>query len=89
MTSEPAGLGATRDELRHLFGEPDDTGGTSRRRRVPTIWRYGAIEYHFGNDGRVWLIYTEDEGGTPRVLAQRTPVADEPGRGAEERVGGA
>jgi hypothetical protein len=69
MTAEPVGFGATRDELRGLLGEPGDRGGTSRKQTMPTIWKYGEIEYHFGPDGRVWLIYTEDADGNPRVLA--------------------
>ncbi len=68
MSSDVAGLGATRDELRQLLGEPDQVGGTSRRQRVPQIWKYGEIEYHFGTDGRVWLVYSEDADGNPRVL---------------------
>jgi hypothetical protein len=62
-------LGATRDDLLRTLGEPDDVGGTSRSRRVPSVWKYGEIEYHFGRDGRVWLIYTEDSDGNPKVLA--------------------
>jgi hypothetical protein len=65
------GLGATRDEIRQLLGEPHDTGGTSRRHPTPSIWKYEEIEYHFGLDGRVCLIYTEDSDGEPHVIAER------------------
>jgi hypothetical protein len=69
MAEGVAGFGATRDELRRLFGEPDDFSVPSRRQREPMIWKYGAVEYHFGPDGRVWLIYTEEADGSPKVLA--------------------
>lgn len=70
MDSRPVGLGATRDELRQLLGEPTDTSVPTRSQRLPTIWRYAEIEYHFGDDGRVWLIYTEDADHKPRVLGK-------------------
>jgi hypothetical protein len=66
----PVGLGATRDELQRLLGEPTDTSDLTRSQREPMIWRYGEVEYHFGADGRVWLVYTEDADGTPRVLGK-------------------
>jgi hypothetical protein len=34
------------------------------------IWKYGDIEYHFGGDERVWLVYSEDASGNPQVLGQ-------------------
>jgi hypothetical protein len=68
MSRPSVGLGATRDELRRLLGEPTDTSTPSRSQHQPIIWKYGDIEYHFGDDGRVWLIYTEDEDHNPRVI---------------------
>ena len=70
MGQSPIGLGATRDELLRLLGEPTDTSVPTRSQRQPTIWKYGEIEYHFGEDGRVWTVYTEEEGQNPRVLGQ-------------------
>ena len=70
MDTNPVGLGATRDELRQLLGEPTDSSVPSRREREPGIWKYREIEYHFDNDGRVFLIYTEDEDRNPRVLGE-------------------
>lgn len=61
----------TRRELRHLLGEPTCTSFKTRRQRFPLIWKYGDIEYHFDSDkidGKVWLIYTEDEKGKPTVI---------------------
>ncbi|MCC6361619.1 MAG: hypothetical protein IT450_23025 [Phycisphaerales bacterium] len=68
----PIGLGATRDELRLLLGEPNDTSVPTRRQREPLIWKYGDVEYHFGKDGRVELIYREDREGNPQVLGELT-----------------
>jgi hypothetical protein len=70
MSEKLVGLGATREELQRLLGEPTDTSVPSRSQRQPVIWKYGDIEYHFGNDGRVWLVYTEDALGNPQVLGQ-------------------
>ena len=63
----PLRLGATRAEVHRLLGEPDDTGGTSRRQRLPLIWRYGEVEFHFepGGNGGLWLIYRESVDGEP------------------------
>jgi hypothetical protein len=68
MDTDLIGLGATREELRRLLGEPTDTSVPSRREREASIWKYGEIEYHFDDDGRVFLIYAEDESHNPRTL---------------------
>jgi hypothetical protein len=70
MERQPVGLGATRDELRRLLGEPTDTSVRTRSQRLPMIWKYGDIEYLFSDDGRVRLVYTEDAEGNPRVLGR-------------------
>jgi hypothetical protein len=70
MGEPPVGLGATREELRRLLGEPTDTSVRSRSQRRPAIWKYGEIEYHFGPDDRVWLVYAEDADHNPRVLGR-------------------
>jgi hypothetical protein len=67
-------LGATREELRQLLGGPTDTSIPTRSQRKPIVWRYGEVEYHFGNDDRVHLIYTEDHEGNPRELGQLTVI---------------
>jgi hypothetical protein len=71
MAAAPIGLGATRDELPRLLGEPTDTSVRTRTQCEPMIWRYGVVEYHFGDDGRVWLIYTEDKDRNPVVLGRQ------------------
>jgi hypothetical protein len=70
MSERPAGLGATREKLQRLLGEPTGTSIPAHGRRQSMIWRYGDIEYHFGDDGRVWLVYTEDAEGNPQVFGQ-------------------
>jgi hypothetical protein len=70
MGKPPIGLGAARDELRRLLGEPTDTNVPTASQREPNIWRYGEVEYHFDAGGRVWLVYTEDADGIPQVLGE-------------------
>ena len=52
-----------------LLGEPDDVSAI-RQHGLPVIWKYGEIEYYFGDDGRVNLIYTEDSEGNGRTIAK-------------------
>ncbi len=57
----PVRLGMSREQVQELLGEPDDTGGNSRRHRVPTIWKYGDLELHFEQGGnRLTLIHADD-----------------------------
>ena len=37
----------TRAELRGLLGNPDDEGGTSRKYRTPSIYKYGDVQFVF------------------------------------------
>ena len=72
----PLRLGARRDEVRAILGEPDDVGATSREHRVPRIWKYGDLELHFGNvetDG-LQLIYQDDADGVVKICISRRPV---------------
>jgi hypothetical protein len=50
----------SREQVRNLLGEPDDTGITSRKYRTPSIWKYGDVELHFvpGQD-RLILIFLD------------------------------
>jgi hypothetical protein len=61
-----------RADVRKLFGEPPDVGGTSRNYKKPRIWKYGDIEIHFcDHDSRnnslekgvVTLLGYDDENG--------------------------
>jgi hypothetical protein len=40
-------LGMTRTELRTLLGEPDAMGCSSRKNKVPSVWKYGEVEFSF------------------------------------------
>jgi len=65
----PLRLGMSRDEMREILGEPNDTGGTTSKHKRPLIWRYADVEFHFGHaleDG-LHLIYCESEDGAVRV----------------------
>lgn len=56
----PVRLGDSVDVLRAAFGDPDDTGGTSRRQKTPVIWKYGDVEFHLTADAsRVGLIFCD------------------------------
>jgi hypothetical protein len=56
-------LGMSRAEVEGLFGPPDDVGGTSRRYRVPSIWKYGSFELHFQRpSGVLALVYSDHLG---------------------------
>ena len=70
MRESVPGLGATHDELRRLLGDPTDTSVPSRSQLQSMIWKYGEVEYHFGPDGRVWLVYTENKNHS--IDARRT-----------------
>ncbi len=62
----------TREEVVQALGEPHDTGGTSRRHRMPCIYKYGDIELHFniGRNGGLRMAYKEDEEGNGIILLQ-------------------
>jgi len=57
----PIRLGMSRGEVRAIFGDPEDTGGTSRKHPTAAIWKYGGLEFHFGSepDDNLSLIYME------------------------------
>ena len=65
----PVLAGFTPTQREAVFGPPEATGGTSRRRRQPTIWKYGDIEFHFlWPDGTLCLIHLDrfsGEAGCP------------------------
>jgi hypothetical protein len=57
----PVNLGMSRAQVETSLGAPDDVGGTSRKYRKPSIWKYGDVELHFvlGGDS-LWLIHLDD-----------------------------
>jgi hypothetical protein len=57
----PVRLGDSVDSLRSMLGEPPVIGGTSRRHRMPGIWKYGDIEFHLTSDRKsVCLIFCDN-----------------------------
>ena len=63
-------IGMTRGEVIAALGPPDDVGGTSRKHRTPSIFKYGEIELFFEpwKDGTLVQAYTEDENRNGIVL---------------------
>lgn len=57
----PIRLGMPREEIRAIFGDPEYSGGTSRKYPTPAIWKYGDLEFHFGpkRNDQLNLIYME------------------------------
>ena len=56
----PVRLGDAIDTVRSIFGDPSAVGGTSRRRRTPSVWKYGDIEFHLTDDAKtVWMIFCD------------------------------
>jgi len=53
--------GMTRDGVVAVLGEPEDVSVSPRQHRLPAIYRYGEVELHFDNAGRLYMAYTEVE----------------------------
>jgi hypothetical protein len=72
----PIRLGMSRDQLRAAFGEPDDVGATSRKRREPAIWVYGGLEFHFDHTAgdELFLIHRDTPDGVVEISISRRPV---------------
>ena len=57
----PLKIGASRDQVYAALGEPDDWSIPSRRQRLPAIWKYGVVEFHFdAGTNTVALIHADD-----------------------------
>ena len=41
----------TRAEVVATLGPPDATGGTSRKQKLPIVYKYGDVQVHFGPGG--------------------------------------
>jgi hypothetical protein len=68
----PIRLGMSRERVRAVFGEPDDIGGTSRKRRQPSIWVYGGVEFHFDLAlDELFLIYRDTADGVVEISISR------------------
>jgi hypothetical protein len=57
-------VGMSREEVVAALGQPDDVGGTSRKYKTPSIYKYGEIELFFEpwNVGKLIMAYTEQDG---------------------------
>lgn len=49
-------LGKTREEIVEMLGEPDDVSVPSRKYKIPLIYVYGNIEYHFNSEKGVCVL---------------------------------
>lgn len=63
-------IGMSRTDVVSALGPPDAQGGTSRKYKTPSIYKYGEVELHFEpwRDGRLVMAYIEDADGNGRVL---------------------
>jgi hypothetical protein len=66
----PLRLGWTRDEVRSVFGEPDDTSATQHGGE-PLILKYERLELHFAPEEGLRLIYMDDAHGVVRISISR------------------
>jgi len=59
----------SRQETKSIIGEPDAKGGTSNKQRLPLIWKYFDLEFHFGPSSKdgVILIYMETKDDIPLI----------------------
>ena len=55
----------TRQEVIGILGEPDESGGVSRKYRSPSILKYSCVEAHFESwsQGGLKCLYMENEDG--------------------------
>lgn len=65
-------LGMSRERVVAALGEPDAAGGTSRKYRTPSIYKYGQIELWLGPTSIDTLIAIWNE-DTETLLAGRMP----------------
>lgn len=65
----PISLGADRPAVEACFGQPETTGGQSRKHKRPNIWKYGDVEFFFERDsGELHLVHIDHfsgDGGAP------------------------
>ena len=68
--TEKLRIGMTRPEVLAILGEPDSTGGVSRKYKTPSIFKYGCVELHFEQptDGALMRVFMEDDDGVGVTL---------------------
>ena len=54
----------TRATIVEKLGEPEDIGGFFGKKKIPLIFKYDDIEFHFDIDDSLRLIYQDDKGGS-------------------------
>ncbi len=65
----------SREEIISSLGQPDEVGGTSRKYKHPSVYKYANTEYHFDSkSGKCFLIMCAD---THKVIAKRSEVNKE------------
>ena len=56
--------GMSKIDVKHVMGKPDAWGATSRKQRVPLIWKYGDVEFGFTPgkepDQELCMIFIDD-----------------------------
>ena len=62
---KPLHFGMSRRELEEILGPPGHKGGTSRKHRTPSIYKYGDLEFFFEQwrHGGLRSLYREDSTG--------------------------
>lgn len=55
----PVSLGMTREQVAACLGEPEHRSVPTRGQRIPAIWKYGDIEFHFSGNN-LWLIFADN-----------------------------
>jgi uncharacterized membrane protein len=58
-------IGKTREEVVEKLGEPDEVSATTKKRKYPSVYKYGKIEYHF-HMGVCFMVMSEDH----KILAR-------------------
>jgi hypothetical protein len=73
---EPLRLGMTQEDLRAVFGEPDDMSSDSIKGR-PLIFKYDDIEFHFDDryGHKLFLIFSENEDNGVKLNIMRGRAA--------------
>ena len=57
----PLKIGASREQVGAPLGGPDNWSIPSRRQRLPAVWKYGVVEFHFdAATDAVALIHADD-----------------------------
>jgi hypothetical protein len=61
-------VGLSLEEVKTILGEPTDWGSTSRKYKMPMIYRWGKLEFAFtparNKHERQFLVYVMDENHT-------------------------